>query len=87
MSLSEFRNVSTFTSQKVLSAHKLRKRRTKVIGGSDVIVMMDGKIYNNNNNNNNSALIKMTDPKTLHIDLFIPPGDHTLQIKGIKSAT
>jgi hypothetical protein len=33
MSLSEFRNVSTTSSQKVLSAHKLRKRRTKVIGG------------------------------------------------------
>src|SRR5436190_15834174 len=33
MSMSEFRNVSTTTSQKVLSAHKLRKRRTKVIGG------------------------------------------------------
>jgi hypothetical protein len=33
MSLSELRNVSTTTSQKVLSAHKLRKRMTKVIVG------------------------------------------------------
>jgi hypothetical protein len=46
-------------------------------------IMMDGKIYNNNNN---AALIKTTDPKTVHIDLFIPSGDHTLQIKGIRSA-
>jgi hypothetical protein len=50
-------------------------------GGSDVSVMMDGRTYNNN-----GASIKMTDPKTVHIDLFIPPGDHTLQIKGIRSA-
>jgi hypothetical protein len=53
-------------------------------GGSDVIVMMDGKIYNNGNRN--AASIKMTDAKTTHIDLFIPPGDHTLEIKGIRSA-
>ena len=50
-------------------------------GGSNVSVMMDGRIYNNN-----GTPIKMTDPKTVHIDLFIPPGDHTLQIKGIRSA-
>jgi hypothetical protein len=50
-------------------------------GGSDVSVMMDGTTYNNT-----GASIKMTDPKTVHIDLFIPPGDHTLQIKGIRSA-
>src|ERR1051325_10480353 len=50
-------------------------------GGSNVIVMMDGKLYNNN-----GASIKMTDAKTVHVDLFIPPGDHTLQIKGIRSA-
>jgi hypothetical protein len=50
-------------------------------GGSNVIVMMDGKLYNKN-----GASIKMTDAKTTHIDLFIPPGDHTLQIKGIRSA-
>jgi hypothetical protein len=49
-------------------------------GGSDISVMMDGKKYNNN-----GAPIKMTDPKTVHIDIFIPPGDHTLQIKGIRS--
>ncbi len=50
-------------------------------GGSNVSIMMDGRIYNNN-----GTPIKMTDPKTVHIDLFIPPGDHTLQIKGIRSA-
>jgi hypothetical protein len=49
-------------------------------GNSDISVMMDGKMYNNN-----GAFIKMTDPKTVHIDLSIPPGDHTLQIKGIRS--
>jgi hypothetical protein len=54
-------------------------------GGSDVIVMMDGKVYNNGNNN--AASIKMMNTKTVHIDLFIPPGDHTLQIKGIRSTT
>jgi hypothetical protein len=45
-------------------------------GGSDVSVMMNGKIYTSNNNN--GALIKMIDPKTMHIDLLIPPGDHKL---------
>jgi hypothetical protein len=51
-----------------------------------VSIMMDGKIYNDNNNNNNALLVKMLDPKTVHIDLFIPSGDHTLQIKGIRNA-
>jgi hypothetical protein len=50
-------------------------------GNPGVSIMMDGKIYNNNN-----ALIKMTDPKTVHIDLFVPSGDHSLQIKGIRNA-
>jgi hypothetical protein len=53
-------------------------------GGSDVIVMMDGKVYNNGNRN--AASIEMMNAKTVHIDLFIPPGDHYLQIKGIRSA-
>jgi hypothetical protein len=48
-----------------------------------VSVMMDGKMYNNNNN---ALSVKMLDPKTVHIDLFIPPGDHALQIKGIRNA-
>ena len=26
----------------------------------------------------------MMDAKTMHIDLFIPPGDHTLQIKELE---
>jgi len=50
-------------------------------GGPNVIVMMDGKLYNTG-----ETSIKMMDAKTTHIDLFIPPGDHTLQIKGIRSA-
>jgi hypothetical protein len=48
-----------------------------------VSIIMDGKLYNNNNN---AALVKTMDPKTVHIDLFIPSGDHSLQIKGIRSA-
>ena len=58
----------------------------KVVKNSEngaVSVMMDGKMYNNNNN---ALSVKAIDPKTVHIDLFIPPGDHTLQIKGIRSA-
>jgi hypothetical protein len=55
----------------------------KSSGYAATSVMMDGKIYHNNNN---GALMKMTDPKTMHIDLFIPSGDHTVQIKGIGSA-
>ncbi|HYZ49863.1 MAG TPA: hypothetical protein VE593_03170, partial [Nitrososphaeraceae archaeon] len=39
MSLSEFRNISASTSQKVLSAHKLRKRKTKVIGGMLLVTL------------------------------------------------
>ena len=52
------------------------------VNSAAISIMMDGKIYNNNN----SALIKTPDPKTVHIDLFIPSGDHTLQIKGIRNA-
>jgi hypothetical protein len=58
----------------------------KVVKNSEngaVSVMMDGKMYNNNNN---ALSVKMLDPKTVHIDLFIPPGDHALQIKGIRNA-
>ena len=52
-----------------------------------VSIMMDGKIYNNNNNNNSNALsVKYVDAKTVHIDLFVPPGDHSMQIKGIRNA-
>jgi hypothetical protein len=52
-----------------------------------VSVMMDGKMFNNNsNNNNNSLLVKTTDAKTVHIDLFVPSGDHSVQIKGIRNA-
>jgi hypothetical protein len=47
-----------------------------------VSVMMDGKMYNNNN----ALSVKMLDPKTVHIDLFVPSGDHSLQIKGIRNA-
>jgi hypothetical protein len=46
--------------------------------------MMDGKIYNNNNNN--ALSVKTIDAKTVHIDLFVPSGDHSLQIKGIRNA-
>jgi hypothetical protein len=46
-----------------------------------VSVVMDGKIYNNN-----ALSVKILDPKTVHIDLFVPPGDHSLQIKGIRNA-
>jgi hypothetical protein len=55
----------------------------KSSGYAAMSVMMDGKIYHNNNN---GVLMKMTDPKTMHIDFFIPSGDHTVQIKGIRSA-
>jgi hypothetical protein len=50
-----------------------------------VSVMMDGKMYNNNNNNN-SLSVKTMDAKTVHIDLFVPSGDHFVQIKGIRNA-
>jgi hypothetical protein len=51
-----------------------------------VSVMMDGKMYNNNNDNNNSLSVKTMDAKTVHIDLFVPSGDHSVQIKGIRNA-
>ena len=50
-----------------------------------VSVMMDGKMYNNNNNNN-SLSVKTMDAKTVHIYLFVPSGDHSVQIKGIRNA-
>lgn len=46
---------------------------------SAVSVTMDGKLYN-------KASVKTTDPKTVHIDLFIPSGNHDIQVKGIKNA-
>ena len=46
---------------------------------SGVSVTMDGKLYN-------KASVKTTDPKTVHIDLFIPSGNHDIQVKGIKNA-
>jgi hypothetical protein len=49
-----------------------------------VSVMMDGKMYNNNNNN--ALSVKTMDAKTVHVDLFVPSGDHSIQIKGIRSA-
>jgi hypothetical protein len=51
-----------------------------------VSVMMDGKMYNNISNNNNSLSVKTMDAKTVHIDLFVPSGDHSVQIKGIRNA-
>ena len=45
-----------------------------------VSVMMDGKLYN-------KASVKSTEPKTVHIDLFIPSGNHDIQVKGIRNAS
>jgi hypothetical protein len=53
-------------------------------GNPAISIMMDGKLYNNNNNN--ALSVKTIDPKTVHIDLFVPSGDHSLQIKGIRNA-
>ncbi|HZC20639.1 MAG TPA: FxLYD domain-containing protein [Nitrososphaeraceae archaeon] len=44
-----------------------------------VSVMMDGKLYNR-------ASVKTSDPKTVLIDLFIPSGNHDVQVKGIRNA-
>jgi hypothetical protein len=51
-------------------------------GNPAVSVMMDGKSYNNN-----GVSVKTIDAKTVHVDLFVPSGDHSLQIKGIGGAT
>jgi hypothetical protein len=48
-------------------------------GNSAMSIMMDEKIYTD-------ATLKAMDPKTVHIDLFISSGEHTLQIKGIRTA-
>ena len=45
-----------------------------------VSVMMDGKLYNR-------ASVKTADPKTVLIDLFIPSGNHDVQVKGIRNAS
>jgi hypothetical protein len=39
---------------------------------------MDGKPYN-------PASVKTMDGKTVHIDFFLSPGDHNVQVKGIKN--
>ena len=41
-------------------------------------VLMDGKLYN-------PASVKTMDGKTVHIDFFLSPGDHNVQVKGIKN--
>ena len=51
----------------------------KDLGNPTMSILMDGKTYS-------GATVKTMDPKTVHIDLFVPSGDHTLQIKGIRSA-
>src|ERR687887_1203891 len=51
----------------------------KDLGNPTMSIMMDGKIYS-------SSTVKAMGPKTVHIDLFVPSGDHSLQIKGIRSA-
>jgi len=43
-----------------------------------VSVMMDGKLYN-------GASLKTMNSKTVHIDLFIPLGEHNVQVKGIRN--
>ena len=48
-------------------------------GNAAMSIMMDGKLYS-------SSTVKAMGPKTVHIDLFVPSGDHSLQIKGIRSA-
>jgi hypothetical protein len=53
----------------------------KNFGNPAVSIMMDGKLYNNN-----ALSVKTLNAKTVHIDLFVPSGDHDLQIKGIRSA-
>jgi hypothetical protein len=50
-------------------------------GNPAVSVMMDGKSYNNN-----GVSVKTIDAKTVHVDLFVPSGDHSVQIKGIRNA-
>jgi hypothetical protein len=43
-----------------------------------ISVMMDGKLYK-------EASLKTMDSKTVHIDLFIPSGEHNVQVKGIRN--
>jgi hypothetical protein len=43
-----------------------------------ISVMMDGKLYK-------QASIKMNG-KTVSIDFFVPPQDHQVQIKGVRSS-
>jgi hypothetical protein len=45
---------------------------------SAVSIVMDGKLYK-------EASLKTMDSKTVHIDLFIPSGEHNVQVKGIRN--
>ncbi len=49
----------------------------KTAGSQDISVLMDGKI------NNKDVSIKVMNPKTVHIDFIIPPGNHDIQVKGL----
>ena len=50
----------------------------KPTGAQDISVLMDGKI------NNKDVSVKVMNPKTVHIDFSIPPGDHDIQVKGLQ---
>ena len=49
----------------------------KTVGSQDISVLMDGKM------NNKDVSIKVMNPKTVHIDFIIPPGNHDIQVKGL----
>ena len=49
----------------------------KTAGSQDISVIMDGKM------NNKDVSIKVMNPKTVHIDFTIPPGNHDIQVKGL----
>jgi hypothetical protein len=40
------------------------------------LVKMDDEMYDN-------ASVEM-DGKTIHVDLFVPPGDHEIDIQGVR---
>ncbi|UVS69236.1 FxLYD domain-containing protein [Nitrososphaera viennensis] len=49
----------------------------QLVQNQTVVVMMDGKPYD-------GATVK-ADGKTVHIDFFVPPGNHAVQIQGVRN--
>jgi hypothetical protein len=83
VSVSDFKYVSATDSLVFVVKHwnptggPMTLKIAKASGAQDVSVLMDGKM------NNKDVSVNLMNPQTVHIDFFIPPGNHDIQVKGL----